>query len=182
MSFAAATFSAGASLRPQVLRLSEPDNGVPNNRLPLIVYPQAVPAESVDFRRGFTETFQQHGWPAGEYGTIHGWTHFRLNCHEALGVACGWCEVLFGGDNGRVIALHAGDAVLIPAGVGRKQLHASEDCLVVGAFSGTLRVHTGEGDPRQLAAAQSRVARVHLSKTDPLTGVQGAMQDFWMLH
>ncbi|PPS64784.1 hypothetical protein CRX72_04775 [Pantoea sp. BRM17] len=43
MSFAAGTFSAGASFNPQHLRLSHTSGGVPNSPLPLIIWPRVVP-------------------------------------------------------------------------------------------------------------------------------------------
>lgn len=45
MSFAAGTFSAGASDNPQHLMLASPSGGVPNNPLPLIIWPRVVPEE-----------------------------------------------------------------------------------------------------------------------------------------
>lgn len=180
MSFAAATFSAGASMRPQTLLFAAPDQGVPNNAfLPLIVWPQVVPDETQDVAAWFEAMFAQHGWPPQWRAGIYEYTHFHPNVHEVLGVAAGWAEVLFGGDNGRVVTLHAGDAVLIPAGIGHKQIHASDDFISVGAYPAGHVPQTWRNQPDQLAEALQRVTRVRVPDTDPLGGTEGAVMDFW---
>ncbi len=59
MSFAAGTFSAGASNNPQHLMFASPSAGVPNNPLPLIIWPRVVPEEEEDIARWFETTFEK---------------------------------------------------------------------------------------------------------------------------
>lgn len=179
MSFAAGTFSAGASANPQHLMLAIADNGVPNNPLPLIIYPRAVPAEVEDIAGWFEETFAAHYWTPRWRYPIFPYTHYHPNTHELLGVAAGWAEVLFGGDNGRLVTLRAGDAVLIPAGVGHKQIAASDDFLCVGAYPQAMQPETLRDDKSVLAQSQEKIRHVPLPQEDPLTGGEGAVTDFW---
>jgi uncharacterized protein YjlB len=179
MSFAAGTFSAGASDNPQHLMLAQPSAGVPNNPLPLIIWPRIVPEDEVDMAAWFEQTFAKNGWPPAWRYPIFPYTHYHPNTHELLGVADGWAEVLFGGDSGRMVTLRAGDAVLIPAGVGHKQIYASEDFFAVGAYPQGMAPETLRDEPAKLDSSLQRVKQVPLPLRDPFTGKEGAMTDIW---
>ncbi|WP_312631148.1 cupin domain-containing protein [Pantoea piersonii] len=196
MSFAAGTFAAGSSNNPQHLMLASPSGGVPNNPLPLIIWPSIAldemqdemqnetqnetQEEEPDFAGWFEQTFARNGWPPSWRYDIFPYTHFHPNTHELLGVAQGWAEVLFGGETGRMVTLRAGDAVLIPAGVGHKQVYASEDFMVVGAYPEGFAPETQRDEPDKLHVAQQQVKEVPLPTRDPFTGKEGAMTDIWM--
>ncbi|ERK17264.1 Cupin domain-containing protein [Pantoea sp. AS-PWVM4] len=186
MSFAAGTFSAGASSNPQHLMLSIPSGGVPNNPLPLIIWPGVAPdndsedEENQDTAIWFEETFTRNGWPAAWRSPIFPYTHYHPNTHEIIGVGAGWAEVLFGGDSGRMVTLREGDAVLIPAGVGHKQIHASEDFFTVGAYPEGISPETLRDEPRFLRTSQAQIQRVPMPKRDPFTGGEGAMTEIWL--
>jgi uncharacterized protein YjlB len=178
MSFAAGTFSAGASDNPQHLMLAIPSGGVPNNPLPLIIWPRVVPEEE-EIAAWFEKTFEENGWPPAWRYPIFPYTHYHPNTHELLGVAEGWAEVLFGGDSGRMVTLRAGDAVLIPAGVGHRQVSASEDFMVVGAYPRGMSPETLRDEPAKLKMAQEQVKKVPLPTQDPFTGKEGALTEIW---
>ena len=179
MSFAAGTFSAGASDNPQHLMLASPSGGVPNNPLPLIIWPRVVPEDAEDIAAWFEKTFEQNGWPPAWRYPIFPYTHYHPNTHELLGVAAGWAEVLFGGESGRMVTLRVGDAVLIPAGVGHRQVSASEDFIAVGAYPQGMSPETLRDEPAQLKSSQAQVKNVPLPKQDPFTGREGAMTEIW---
>jgi uncharacterized protein YjlB len=178
MSFAAGTFSAGASDNPQHLMLASPSGGVPNNPLPLIIWPRVVPEEE-EIAAWFEKTFEENGWPPAWRYPIFPYTHYHPNTHELLGVAEGWAEVLFGGDSGRMVTLRAGDAVLIPAGVGHRQVSASEDFMVIGAYPHGMSPETLRDEPAKLKMAQEQVKKVPLPTQDPFTGKEGALTEIW---
>lgn len=183
MSFAAGTFAAGSSNNPQHLMLASPSGGVPNNPLPLIIWPRValgeMQEEEPDIAGWFEQTFARNGWPPSWRYDIFPYTHYHPNTHELLGVAEGWAEVLFGGDTGRMVTLRAGDAVLIPAGVGHKQVYASEDFMVVGAYPEGFEPETNRDEPGKLRAALEQVKRVPLPTRDPFTGKEGALTEIW---
>ncbi|OON41973.1 hypothetical protein BTJ39_02115 [Izhakiella australiensis] len=180
MSFAAGTLMTGASSQPHYLLLSQTDNGVPNNpRFPLICYPQAAPEDSEDLAVWFEDRFAANQWlPRWRY-PVYPYTHFHPNTHEMLGICAGWAEILFGGDNGRVMTVHAGDAVLIPAGVGHKQIAASDDFFAVGAYPRGIQPETLRDDKAQLSLALEAVKQVAVPQSDPLLGDQGGLVDIW---
>ena len=127
------------------------DGVVPNNpRLPLVVY------------RGVLES-----GPGA-----------AASCetpHEALGIVAGSAKVRLGGDSGTLIDLHAGDVVVIPAGVAHKGEAASPDLLIVGAYPGgrgpDMRI-PGKGDREQ---ALENIAAVPPPATDPVCGRSGPL-------
>ncbi|KAA5968841.1 hypothetical protein [Pantoea sp. M_9] len=180
MSFAAGTFSAGASFNPQHLRLSHASGGVPNSPLPLIIWPRVVPDDTEDSARWFETTFTASGWPAAWRAPVFPYTHYHPNTHEVLGVGAGWAEILLGGDSGRMVVLREGDAVLIPAGVGHKQVYASDNFFMVGAYPEGMTPETVRDEPSRLRAAREQIQRVPLPPRDPLTGGKGMMTDLWL--
>lgn len=179
MSFAAGTLFSGTSNNPQHLMLAQPSNGVPNNPLPLIIYPRVVPDDVEDIAVWFEQRFAEHRWPPRWRSAIFPYTHYHSNCHELLGVGAGWAEVLFGGESGRVVTLRAGDAVLIPAGVGHQQVSASEDFFTVGAYPAGMEPDTLRDDKNRLEQSLLAIKQVPLPQFDPLTGEEGAVTDFW---
>ena len=156
------------------------DGGVPNNpRLPLIVYPAAVDPGGDDLAGAFEALFRANGWGGGWRNGIYPFHHFHSTAHEVLGIAAGEAEVRFGGEAGKTLHVRAGDAVLIPAGVGHKRLSASPDLLVVGAYpagTGADLVREGARDGETI---RRRIAAVAVPPADPVSGADGPMTRLW---
>ncbi len=91
----------------------EDDGSIPNSTLPLLVYRNAVPADPAAIER----IFAANGWPPAWRNGVHPFHHFHSSAHEVLGVARGEASVLFGGPDGTVLPVQAGDVVVVPAGV-----------------------------------------------------------------
>ncbi|RRZ96936.1 cupin domain-containing protein [Erwinia sp. 198] len=178
MSFAAGTFSAGMSNNPQYMTF-QPASGVPNNPLPLIIYPRVVPGEVEDVAAWFEETFARHRWTPRWRYPIYPYTHYHPNTHELLGIGAGWAQILFGGETGRAVTVHAGDAILIPAGVGHQQLAASEDFFAVGAYPQGMEPVTRRSDLEDVEASLLAIKRVPVPQHDPITGGEGAVTEIW---
>src|SRR6201995_3522034 len=106
------------------------DGAIPNSRLPLLVYRDAVPADPAAIER----LFAANRWPPAWRDGVHPFHHFHSSAHEALGVARGEATVLFGGPGGQVLAVQAGDVVVVPAGVAHCNQSQSSDLLIVGAY------------------------------------------------
>jgi len=165
-------------MRSRVL-IFDDDGDVPNNPLPLIVYPAAVDPGGGDPALAFEALFRRHGWGGGWRNGIYPFHHYHSTAHEVLGIAAGSAEVRFGGEGGETVTVHAGDAVLIPAGVGHKRLSGSADLLVIGAYPGGQSPDLQRSGAPDGSAIRGRIAAVPLPAEDPLGGKDGPMAAHW---
>ena len=159
-----------------------PDDGtIPNNRrLPLVIYREAlaVNGQSSAPERAFEALFKSNGWWGVWVNGIYDFHHYHSTAHEVLGIARGFAKVMFGGPEGVVAELRAGDAAVIPAGVSHCLIEG-KDLVVVGAYP--------EGQDWDLcrACADDRVKAlenipwVPLPKYDPVFGLSGPILTLW---
>lgn len=158
------------------------DGAVPNHpRFALLIHRGAAapmadgaPVASIE------ALFAANGWTGLWRNGVYGFHHYHSSCHEALGVAQGWAEVLFGGEKGRTVRLEAGDVAVLPAGTGHKRIAASPDVLVVGAYPPDQPYDLIRGDdPAAYGAAIRRIADVPVPATDPVFGADGGLRALW---
>ncbi len=152
------------------------DGAIPNSRLPLLVYRDAVPTDAV----GIERLFAANGWPPAWRNGVHPFHHFHSAAHEVLGVARGRVSVLFGGPGGQVLTVSAGDVVVVPAGVAHRNQGQSSDLLIVGAYPNNgpgpdLR----RGEPAEHDMVVRAVATVPLPASDPVAGLAGPLPRLW---
>ena len=108
-----------------------------------------------------------------------GGLHYHSSAHEVLGVFSGSARVQFGGETGIVLEVRAGDVVVIPAGVSHRNLGASRNFGVVGAYPNGQSWDMQYGKPGERPAADQRIARVPIPATDPVCGVDGPVCALW---
>jgi uncharacterized protein YjlB len=119
-------------MEPETLYFAD-DGETPNNpRLPALLWRGALPADGGP--EAAEALLARNGWPPAWRNGIYPYHHFHPNAHEALAIARGSVRVKMGGEKGQVLELKAGDVVALPAGVGHRNLGASPDLLVVGAY------------------------------------------------
>ena len=155
------------------------DGDIPNNRLPLILYAGAIDVAAGDPARAFEDLFHGHGWGHGWRNGIFPFHHYHSTAHEVLGIAAGEAEVRFGGEGGATVHARAGDAVLIPAGVGHKRLTGSPDLLVIGAYPLGQRADLMREGAEDTAAIRQRIAAVPMPESDPVAGREGPAVSAW---
>lgn len=149
------------------------DGLVPNNpRLPLIVYRGQLPTGSGAAAR-IEAHFAANGWSNAWINGIYPFHHYHATVHEVLGLAAGRARVQFGGAGGPVLEVRAGDAVLIPAGVGHCRVEASSDLSVVGAYPGGADWDLQRATPEARAPSLALIADVALPDIDPVLGIGG---------
>jgi len=152
------------------------DGAIPNSKLPLLVYRQAVPADAAAIERIFTA----NRWPAAWRAPVHPFQHFHSDAHEVLGVAEGESRVQFGGPNGQVLTVRAGDVVVVPAGVGHCRQSQSDGLVIVGAYPDNSTHHDlRRGNPAEHAEVVHNVGAVPLPLADPVNGADGPLPRIW---
>ena len=154
------------------------DGSIPNSRLPVIVYREAIAPDEVT-PEAIEQMFTANDWPPQWRSSVFTYHHYHSTAHEVLGVAQGTADITFGGPKGDTLTVTAGDVVVIPAGVGHKRESASADFLVVGAYppGSDWDILTGEDGERP--QADENIASVKVPLTDPVSGVSGPLIDAW---
>jgi uncharacterized protein YjlB len=156
------------------------DGMIPNNqKLPLLTYkaavelPEAEPAEAIE------HLLEKNNWGGSWRNGIYTYHHFHSTAHEVLIVYAGTAKVQLGGERGVIEVLRAGDVLVIPAGVGHKNLGASQDFAIVGAYPQGQQWDMCYGKPGERPEADRNIARVPLPKADPIYGAEGPLIQHW---
>jgi uncharacterized protein YjlB len=155
------------------------DGRVPNNpSLPLIVYRSTLetgPRCIADCEK----LFGDNGWSGAWRNGIYAHHHYHSTAHEVLGIAAGSVRVRLGGEDGATVELHAGDVVVIPAGVAHKNEGASPDLVVVGAYPGGKSPDMCSPTAQHRERAIRNVREVPLPACDPVYGKPGPLIERW---
>lgn len=160
----------------QVLR----DDGViPNNQLPLLIYFKAVSLQPGAEAESVERVIVSHGWGGMWRNGIFTFHHYHSTAHEVLVVFRGHAEVRLGGDAGVTQKIKAGDVVIIPAGVAHKNLSASDDFGIVGAYPRGQSWDLCYGKRAERPRADRHIAEVPLPATDPIFGASGPLLRYW---
>jgi uncharacterized protein YjlB len=158
------------------------DGETPNNpTLPLIHYRSPVELdEAYDPAAIFEELFAANGWTGAWRDGVYDFLHFHTRTHEVLGIARGHAGIQFGGKRGRVIAVRAGDVIVVPAGTGHRRKCASRDLLVVGAYPKNGGSYD-EPKPEDVEpeTARADIKKVPLPPRDPVFGGHGGVRTIW---
>ncbi len=146
------------------------DGVVPNNAtMPAGVYRGAL-ATGAGAELRIEACFARNGWSNAWVNGIYPFHHYHATTHEVLGIATGNVTVQLGGPGGPTVDLAAGDAVLIPAGVGHCRIGAAPRLSVVGAYPGGADWDLVRATPDQRAQALPRIAAVPPPTRDPVLG------------
>jgi uncharacterized protein YjlB len=157
------------------------DGLIPNNRkLPLILYRQALRLEDMDGEpeTAFEGLFKSNDWEDAWVNGIYDYHHYHSTAHEVLGIAKGSARVQFGGPHGLVVEIAAGDAVVIPAGVGHCLLKG-KNLVVVGAYPQGQNWDLCSETEADCAKAIENIPWVPLPQYDPVLGATGPLTICW---
>lgn len=170
---------SSASYRAEIHLIAENGPFPNNSTLPAIFYSEAVSLDLNDPAQSLEVRFNTNGWGYSWRNGIFPYHHYHSTAHEVLGIARGTARIQLGGDGGVEIAMQAGDAIVIPAGVALKNLESSQDLIAVGSYPpGQLwDVNTGEDDER--SRVETNIANLPLPITDPIFGDKGPLLATW---
>lgn len=169
------------SEQPEVIvHLLQPARLIPNNpRCALLFYPGAVTLSGGDPASLFETLFADNQWTLSWRNGIFPFHHYHSNAHEVLGIYSGQASVQFGGADGVSVDVQPGDVVVVPAGVGHKQLSAKGRLGVVGAYADGRHADLCVPDSTDVRSASENVARVARPQSDPVMGADGPLLHHW---
>ena len=160
----------------------KPDNDIPNNALPLVLYCGALPRE-LQTPAAAQALFHGNDWVGNWVDGVFDYWHFHVTGHEVLGCLQGDADIGFGGDNGAKVTFSAGDVVVIPTGVGHKRLSAKRGGFtVVGGYPPGQNGTISQPGDFPLAEAQRKIAALTLPSGDPVSGAEGPLFAAWKLR
>lgn len=165
-----------SATEPKTLTL-QPDDTMPNSRLPVLIYRKAIAPDAAGKAGSFEALFEANGWRGIWRNGVYDYDHYHSNAHEALGVAQGKATLQLGGEGGQAVELEAGDALVLPAGTGHRRISRSENFVVIGAYPpGQERYDICR--TRSLEA-EMRIDKLRRPDSDPIQGKDGPLLALW---
>ena len=155
------------------------DGIVPNSVLRLLFYRKALTTDTEDPASIFEQLFAENDWTNSWRDSVYSFPHYHSTSHEVLGVYRGVATLRLGGEHGKNVEVHAGDVIVIPAGVAHQNVGASNDFGVVGAYPGGREWDLLRGLPGERPKADNTIAAVPMPDNDPIYGVEGPLRRIW---
>lgn len=161
------------------IALTAPAHGVPNSHYPVMLYHHVIPPDTADNAAYLEHLFMANGWPPQWRYPVYPFTHFHTTTHEVVGCYAGAAQLQLGGEQGPIRRVGVGDVLLIPAGVGHKQIAADKDFMLVGAYPSGFSPDLCRDEPEKLAERLKAAHGVPLPKSDPVTGHSEGALKYW---
>ncbi len=158
----------------------EDDGRIPNNpTLPLLFYPRALAGDEQNPSR-CKELLAENGWGGAWVDGVFPYHHYHSVSHEVLVVIGGRASITFGGPGGETVEVEAGDAVVIPAGVGHCRESSGGGFSVIGAYPrGQENYDLRTGEEGERPGVLENIRNVPPPETDPLFGEEGPLLRRW---
>ena len=165
--------------KPEIIKKILKDDGTfPNSPLPVLIYKNAINLPPEHAAKIIEDIFKKNNWSNSWRNGIFSFHHYHSITHEVLGLYSGSAIVHMGGEGGSKLTIQAGDIIVIPAGVGHKNLE-SEDLGVVGAYPGGMMYDMNYGKPGERPKADQNIAAVAIPAEDPLLGKENGLLSIW---
>jgi uncharacterized protein YjlB len=158
--------------------LFQDDGIVPNSKFPLLLYKNAFTARGNEGAVWLEQHFADNNWTNSWRNGVYSYHHYHSTSHEVLGVYTGSALLHLGGEHGQKIRVGAGDIIIIPAGVGHKNLE-SDNLGIVGAYEKGRNWDINKGEPGERPNADKNIVAVPFPETDPVTGKTGGLTEIW---
>ena len=156
------------------------DNGIfPNSILPVLVYRQAFTNKTGDRASVVEQRFAENDWTNSWRNGVYSFAHYHSTTHEVLGVYGGSATLRVGGEHGKNVEVHAGDVIVIPAGVAHQNIGASDDFAVVGAYPDGREWDLLRGQPRERPKADQNIVALPIPDNDSIYGAEGPLRQIW---
>jgi uncharacterized protein YjlB len=173
--------NAGSSdmVQPEIMRFKD-DGVIPNSRYPLLLFRSALRKDKGEISAAqVQDLFATNNWSNSWVNGVYPFHHYHSTSHEVLGICAGTASLRLGGEQGRTVEVHAGDVIVIPAGVGHRNPGASADFSVVGAYPDGRSWDLLTGKPGERTQADRNIAVLPVPNTNPVYGRGLAVNQFW---
>lgn len=154
------------------------DGRIPNSKYPLLVYKNAFPGRGDKAAEWLENKFAENNWTNSWRNGVFDYHHYHSITHEVLGVFKGYALLHLGGEEGEKIEVTAGDIIVIPAGVGHKNL-GSENFQLVGAYPDGRDYDINKGKEGERPQVDKNITEVPLPDADPLLGKEAGVPKVW---
>ncbi len=162
---------------PEVFYFKD-DGSIPNSKYPMLLYHNAFSERGDKAAAWLEQRFSGNDWSNSWRNGIFSFHHYHSITHEVLGIYSGSALLHMGGEQGKKLTIQAGDIIVIPAGVGHKNLE-SEDLGVVGAYPGGMMYDMNYGKAGERPQADKNISAVPIPGADPLMGTKNGLVDIW---
>src|SRR5215475_13981825 len=163
-------------VQPEQLNLKD-DAIFPNSSLPLLFYRKIIAVDGKRPASIFEQHFAENDWTNSWRNGVYSFPHYHSTSHEVLGVYSGNANLRLGGLHGQNVEVHAGDVIVIPAGVAHQNLNASGDFGVVGAYPDGRYWDLLRGLPGERPKADHNIATLPVPNKDPVYGATGPLRE-----
>ena len=151
----------------------EDDGGIPNSPLPVLVYHDALEADAD--AAAYEDLFAGNGWLGAWRDGIYPVPPLPLDRPRSARHRRRARERDARRSSRPDLRIGSGDVVVLPAGTGHRNLGASADLLVVGAYPDAMRWDLRRGDPGEHGEVLANIAHVPLPDQDPVAGADGPL-------
>jgi uncharacterized protein YjlB len=154
------------------------DGSIPNSKFPMLLYRNAFTARGSSGALWLVNRFESNDWSNSWRNGIYSFHHYHSTSHEVLGIYSGTALVHLGGEQGEKVRVNAGDVMVIPAGVGHKNL-GSSSLGVVGAYPEGRSWDLNRGLAGERPAVDKNIAALPIPQTDPILGMGSGVVSVW---
>lgn len=154
------------------------DGNIPNSKFPLLLYRDIFDFRDEEGADWLEKKFAEYNWTNSWRNGIFNYHHYHSITHEVLGVYSGKALLHLGGEKGERLEVMAGDVIIIPAGVGHKNLQ-SKNFKVVGAYPNGSDYDIKTGKEGERPEADKNITAVPIPRKDPVLGKEGGVPQIW---
>ena len=170
-------FSWAETPEPKTLYFKD-DGKIPNSKYPLLHYRDVFDARGSEGASWLEQRFADNEWTNSWRNGVYSFHHYHSTSHEVLGIYSGKALLHQEGEQGEKVEVNAGDVIMIPAGVGHKNLD-SENLGVVGAYPNGRSWDLLRGESGERPQADENIAAVPFPEQDPLLGNKEGLTVIW---
>lgn len=171
--------SMQAQLPPPEELFFKDDGKIPNSKFPLMVYRNAFAERGTEGAAWLEQKFASNNWTNSWRNGIYPFHHYHSTSHEVLGIYSGSALLHLGGEQGQKVEVRAGDILVIPAGVGHKNL-GSDNLGVVGAYPDGRSWDINKGLPGERPQTDRNIAALPIPDNDPIWGNGKGLKKIWL--